>query len=287
MSRLLGIDVGGTKTAVGIFGEAGLERHEILPTGSFDQTSAAIEAVVAGDRFDAAGVSSPGPLDKATGTILNDDTLKGWYGRPLVAELGDRFQAPIVVLNDADAALLGELFWGSLKDDPSRSAVMLTFGTGVGGAIWNGSAIVEGAYGEHPEIGHLIVRPSGPTCYCGASGCLESVASGSALELLSKELGGVKKLAGLARAGVPAALEILDRTRDSIGEALWTLTHVVRPAAFILGGGVMDSLFERLVPALEFRPSTVPGPPPIVTRAELGGLAGMYGAARAAEELLP
>jgi glucokinase len=199
------------------------------------------------------------------------------------------FAAPTALMNDADAAILGEVFEGSNALDGTDSAVMLTFGTGVGGAFWDGKNVYAGAYGEHPEIGHVGVEPDGPVCYCGLRGCLESVASGTAIDGFARGLGvgGIESLGAAVEAGNGNAIDLANRTRMAITYALVTLTHTFRPSWFIIGGGVMENLHRYLAPtAVPVNASTVPGPPPRVVLASLGNRAGMFGASVAARRLL-
>ena len=187
--------------------------------------------------------------------------------------------------NDADAAVLGECWVGAGRGfDP---VVMLTFGTGVGGAALFGGRLHRGVGGEHPELGHLAVAPDGPVCYCGIRGCLESLASGTALGEAGRAQGWseAREVFAAARAGNPAATALVERARQAAATAAWTLFHTLLPERLVLGGGMVDTEFDlfaeamrvRLAPATQFTRSAVE-----VVRAVLGNDAGLVGAARLA-----
>ncbi|MCZ7635475.1 MAG: ROK family protein [Verrucomicrobia bacterium] len=186
------MDIGGTKMAV-----AAVDRHgtrlaqTTLPTEAslgFDRavsrlieaiSTVTIQAGGSPDHLRGIGIGCAGPVDPARGLINNPYTLTGWDRCDIVTPLHARFGVPVWLENDADAALLGECFAGAGRDlDP---VVLLTFGTGIGGAAMVRGALYRGANGEHPELGHIPVLPDGPACYCGHRGCLESLASGTAL----------------------------------------------------------------------------------------------------------
>ena len=181
----IGIDIGGTKMALGIVDGSGIVRVQaVLPTeaeAGFDRAVTrlgdAIEALCgeAGARTRALagiGIGCAGPLDTGRGLINNPYTLAGWDKCDIVTPLRARFGVRVRLENDADAAAMGECFAGAGRGfDP---IVMLTLGTGVGGAAIVGGEVYRGANGEHPELGHVIVSDDGPPCYCGCRGCLES-----------------------------------------------------------------------------------------------------------------
>lgn len=268
---VLGIDVGGTKTRVGVFDEARCLAEDLFPTEGYDATLDRIVSWAASHPYAAIGVGCPGPLDEAEGTIIHPDTLPDWIGRDLVHTLGHRTERPVAILNDGDAALLGEM-----QGEAPTPTAMLTFGTGVGGAFWTGRDRYRGAFGEHPEIGHMPVMPDGPACYCGLRGCLESEASGTALNRRATEAG----YADLA-AAVRAADPLVARARLAVSRAIWNLAHLLRPERVILGGGLMEAFFDDLVPFRVLEAATAPSlvAPLRVVPARLGNRAGAVGAA--------
>ncbi|MCW5941171.1 MAG: ROK family protein [Fimbriimonadaceae bacterium] len=268
---VLGIDVGGTKTRVGVFDGIHSIAETSFATEGFDATLDRLTQWAEPYSYRAIGVGCPGPLDETNGTVIHPDTLPDWIGRDLVGALGSRTNRPVAILNDADAALLGEM-----QGETREPTAMLTFGTGVGGAFWAGTDRYRGAFGEHPEIGHMPVLPDGRPCYCGLCGCLESEASGTALNARAAEAG----YADLASA-VQADDPLVHRGREAIGRAIWNLAHVLRPERVILGGGLMDAFFDDLVPFRTMVAATAPSliAPLRVVPARLGNRAGVVGAA--------
>jgi glucokinase len=144
-------------------------------------------------------------------------------GGNIVAALGAAFACPVALENDADAALLGECWRGAGRDkDP---VLLLTFGTGIGGAALVSGRLLRGAKGAHPELGHVIADPSGPPCYCGARGCFESLASGTALHTAAERngLGDARQLLARAAEGDPAASALRARALAATAHAAWSL----------------------------------------------------------------
>ena len=294
-SAAVGIDIGGTKTVAGVVDANGTVRGcrwlRTEPERGFEAAVArlirAVEEVMAevglrADQLCGIGIGCAGPVDPRTGRIHNPYTLRGWEDCDVVSPLRERFGVPVCLENDADAAVVGEWWVGAGRGaDP---VVMLTFGTGVGGGVIHMGRIYRGAEGQHPELGHLQVAEGGPQCYCGRCGCLESLASGTALGTAGSRWGWADARAVLAAAdeGHPEAQALVRRAVEAAADAAWTLAHTFLPARLILGGGLMAVLYDQWARAIErrwtgatqFRPSSVK-----VCRAALGELAGMVGAA--------
>lgn len=294
----VGVDLGGTKIAVAVLDPAGTIRaRRTLPTeaaAGFPRAVARLGDAIAETLAEAGdataglagiGIGCAGPVDPARGLIHNPFTLTGWDHCDIVSPLRERFGVPVSLENDADAAALGECWIGAGRGfDP---VVMLTFGTGVGGAVIVHERIYRGAGGEHPELGHLAVAPDGPACYCGICGCLESLASGTALAEAGRDEGWSEARAvfAAARDGHPVATALVERARQAAATAAWTIFHTLLPRRLVLGGGMMDTEFElfatairaRLAPATQFTSRGVE-----VVRATLGNDAGLAGAARLA-----
>ncbi|MEJ5238784.1 ROK family protein [Limisphaera sp. VF-2] len=291
----VGIDIGGTKTAVGLVDEQGrvLARLEMptRPELGFEravrQWIRAVEQLLEQVRLETTqlrgiGVGCAGPVDPRTGRIHNPYTLPGWEDCDVVTALQERFGVKVRLENDADAAVVGEWWVGAARGhDP---VVMLTFGTGVGGGILLGGRIYRGSRGQHPELGHVLVSESGPRCYCGMEGCLESLASGTALATAGTPHGWTEASAVLTAAeqGHPVAQAIVARATRAAADAAWTLAHAVLPARFVLGGGLMRRLFDRFAAAMRerwARATQIRGHSIEVCRAALGSDAGLVGAA--------
>jgi glucokinase len=295
-TRAIGVDIGGTKIALGAVDGSGhvLGRVSMATEAGlgFDRAVGRIGEAIDGlldktgwdpGTLSGIGIACAGPVDPVRGLVNNPFTLEGWDGCDIVSPLRSRFGIHVVLENDADAALIGECWVGAGRGcDP---VVMLTFGTGVGGAAMIGGRILRGAGGEHPEMGHIVAAGDGPGCYCGAHGCLESLASGSAIAAggAAGGLTSASEVFEAAERGNLDAAGTIERALDAAGTAAWTLYHAFLPERLILGGGLMDGHFEayagamnrRLGAATQFSHSTFS-----ITRAALANNAGIIGAAR-------
>ena len=300
--RALALDIGGTKIAVAMVGEDGeMLRETSFPTESargfasgvarIREAAASLLGESGGSavRLAGIGVGCAGPVDPVKGTIHNPFTLPGWEDGNIVAALREAFSCPVALENDADAALLGEAWRGAGRGkDP---VLLLTFGTGIGGAALVSGALLRGMAGAHPELGHVIADPSGPSCYCGARGCFESLASGTALNAAAQQggFGDGRRLLARAAAGDAAADGLRARALAATANAVWTLLHTLLPERIILGGGMMDEHYEPFAEAVRGaigRAAALPGRGVSVARAELGNRAGLVGAARMVFERL-
>ena len=291
----LGIDIGGTKIAVGAVDATGaVHARRTIATDAeagfdagLERLIRAIDETLAEARVDAAalsgiGLGCPGPFDEASGRIENFYTLPGWEGNDIVSPLVARFDTPVRLINDADAALLGEALAGAARG--ARVALMLTVGTGLGGAALIDGAILRGAAGDHPEIGHLIVDPTGPECYCGGRGCLEALAAGPALARAGAEFGyaDAEAVFAAAEAGAEPARAIIVRSTDAMETAVWSLVHTLLPEVILIGGGMGERHFALYRDAAEraiARAVLAPAGAIRVVKAALGNDAGMVGAA--------
>ncbi len=291
----IGIDIGGTKTAMAVVDEDGRiaarGTFATEPERGFDVALSRMiesadrllaEAGVSRADLSGLGVGCTGPVSAQRGIINNPYTLPTWVECDIVSALRARFDRPAYLENDADSAALGESFAGAARG--ARRMVMLTLGTGVGGGVVIDGRVYRGTHGEHPELGHIPIDPSGPACYCGTSGCLESIASGTAITAAGREcgLGDSREVFARAAAGDSTALGILARVQWALATATWTLLHTFMPELIVLGGGIMDDHFNVLVGAVEQRIPLATMVPPGGTRvvkAALGNDAGMLGAA--------
>jgi glucokinase len=292
------IDIGGTKIAAGAITETGhvLDRKEIptLPDQGFahamHRTRAMLQQIASTNnlRFDGIGIASPGPLNPFTGILEGIGTLPGWEGGNLPAELGPPFNARVAVENDADAAALAEANWGAGKG--SRHLIYITISTGIGGGIILGGQLYRGAKGAHPEVGHQIIDPSGPLCYCRANGCWESLASGTALAAWVQQQDPIPvprtaaEIAQWAKNGDPLALKAMDREGYYLGLGLANIITLFTPDTIVLGGGVMQSrhlFLPRALQVVEEVCTQVPVQNTQITQAALGSDTGLAGAAQA------
>lgn len=243
----------------------------------------AIVSVIAGagidrDRVMGIGVALPGVVEFETGTSVASHFLT-WHSIPLRDELERAFQVPAVVDNDANAVALAEYWAGAGAG--SRCLVGITIGVGIGAGIVVDGRLFRGAIGGAGEIGHIPVRPGGPTCRCGRKGCLEAVAGDDALVREARERGrpfaSREALVEAARSGDAVALALLAEAGEEIGRALAIAVDLLNPDVIVVGGeaGVQagelllspmrESLarhaFSGLADRLELRPAGVTGNP--------------------------
>jgi glucokinase len=312
---LIGIDLGGTNVRAGaVTNDGRLLTWEDAPIeaahgpGAGLQTiTRLVEEVVAqvGQPVLTLGIGSTGPLDRQRGCIQNPYTLPGWEDVDIVAPLRERFGIPVALENDADAAALGEAWAGSGQG--VKRMVMLTIGTGVGYALILNGEIYRGLGGEHPEGGHIPVDSSGPECYCGAHGCLESLVSGPAVARFAKESEAAKTSLFLqknvndpqkidtaiifegARQGDAFCQSLVDRTANYIALGLVSIIMLTLPDCVVLTGGLLrsyDLLESKIHATLARYDVIVPASKVQIQLSKLGQVAGLYGAARAAQLLL-
>lgn len=304
----VGIDVGGTKlTAATLDGDGSIidrERRQ-SPRRDAVELMDLLEELV--HNLDGDGL--PVGIGIA-GIVAPDGTLR--YGPnlaieevPIGRELGSRLAADVVVKNDATAALYGEYRIGAGRD--VDHLLMVTLGTGVGGALLIGGEVVDGAHGFAGELGHIIIVDNGRPCPCGNLGCLEAYASGTAIERrAAQRLGdasiesslrqlGLDEIVGkdvtnAANEGDPFAQEVLTEAGMWLGIGLASLVNVVDPQRVLVGGGASTGSADWILPAARHAMGErVLGSQyralPELVLAELGDDAGMIGAGLLAAEL--
>jgi glucokinase len=261
------VDIGGTKIAVGMVDNCGQIFNRLgSPTDAEHGFEHGLERIqnmlrrsvqLAGGSLTGIGIGCTGPVDPFAGTIGKVDFLPGWDGKDLVGELRGKFQVQVAMENDADAAALAESRWGSGRG--KRRFIFVTVGTGIGGGIVFHGRLYRGVDRSHPEIGHHVVDPSGPACFCGARGCWESLASGPAmLDWMRSKMPAAllcncdltaERICKLAREGDRLACEAVEREGYYLGLGLANLVTLFAPDVIALGGGVMRSadLFLRTI----------------------------------------
>jgi glucokinase len=143
------------------------------------------KAEVSLEQISGIGIGAPGPLNGKTGVIFCPPNLPGWQDTPLRDIFYERFQCPIYVENDANAAALGEYMFGA--GHGSQDVAYLTISTGIGGGIIANGQLLTGTIGTGGELGHMTIDLHGPRCNCGNIGCLESLASGTAIAKRANE----------------------------------------------------------------------------------------------------
>ena len=312
---LIGIDLGGTNVRAGAISwdgqllnwqETPIEAMRGPEAGLLTITQLVDDVIVKADRPVAAlGVGSTGPLDRERGCIQNPYTLPGWEDVDIVGPLRERFEVPVALENDADAAALGEAWVGSGQD--VKRMFMVTIGTGVGTSLILDGQIYRGRGGEHPEGGHIIIDPSGPECYCGAHGCLESLVSGPAITQFARNADDLKSstlynecqgdlekintfmVFNIAREGDALCTQLVENTADYIALGLVSIMMLTLPDCIVFTGGVLrsfDLLEARIRSVIAQHDVIIPATKVKIQPAILGQQAGMFGAARAAQLLL-
>ena len=284
------VDIGGTKFAVGIVNDRGkvVARSEMpnrpehgAEVGFSNITKMLHEtSAQAGGTLQGIGIGCTGPVYPLTGELGPNEFLPGWEGINLVDELQKTFHLSVAIENDADAAALGEFAWGAGR--VATRFIYLTVSTGIGGGIVLNGQLYRGVDGSHPEIGHHVIDPSGPKCFCGAQGCWESLASGLALAR-SAGKPTAYEVCEAARRGDTVALAAIERQGIYLGLGLANLITIFVPDIIALGGGVMQSLdlFEdKINEIIQSTCRLVPSEKTRFLPAALGRNVGLVGAAQ-------
>lgn len=306
----IGVDIGGTKIAAGVVDDDGRIVAKTKRTSrglDVDDLDAAVvdacRELAAAHDVGAVGLAAPGFIGADQATVRFTPNLP-WRDHPLrdrvAAALG--LDVPIVVANDANAAGWAEFRFGVGRD--ASDMLLLTIGTGLGGAVVVAGRLVVGAWGMAGEVGHMRVVPDGQLCGCGQSGCWEQYASGSALvrearsaaatdpdraaRLLELADGDPERITGpavttAALDGDPLAVDLLADVGRWIGEGSATVAALLDPELVVIGGGVAAAGDLLLAPAREafaahlsargFRPEAT------FALASMGNDAGIVGAA--------
>lgn len=250
MTLFLGIDIGGTKSAVVVGDGNGrvLARHSApTPTASWPEAQAILRALTRAVCRDAgiklaeiaaAGVSYGGPVNSRTGIAQAPPNLPDWGALPLKTLLEAELGLPVIVENDANATALAEHRWGAGQG--CRDMAFVTLGTGIGAGLVLNNVLYRGQSDLAGEIGHATIIPDGPLCVCGKRGCLEALASGTALGRRGRELFGDETLTAhdvcaRARLGDPLALSLIADAAQALGIGLANLLHTLNLERVVLG----------------------------------------------------
>lgn len=314
---VIGIDLGGMSAKAALLSGAKLEGKSRVVTSadvSAEKTAFALAelAVQTAEKagksmgdVQAIGIGAPGVIDSADGVIVSWTNF-GWKHVPLGALVEKYTGKKTFVLNDANAAALGEAKFGAGKE--YSDSVLVTLGTGVGSGIMIGGKLFEGFRSAGAELGHTVIRVGGEQCSCGRRGCFERYASASALIRLTQE--GMRLDRGSAmwrfahtpeeadgrtvflamKEGDPAAQRVFDDYIEGLGEGVLNIVNTFRPQAIILGGGISAEgetlleplrryVFPRLYVSVDYAPLSI-------VCASLGNDAGLYGAAQYAFDRL-
>jgi glucokinase len=298
-TRVIGVDLGGTKMLAGLVDAGGAVAHTIerpSPSASQDELLEALDELVEellGDGdVSALGFGIPSRIDQKQGRVVSSTHLPladvDFRGR-----LRDRFGLPVAIENDAQAATIAE--WKIGAGRGVRHMVMLTLGTGVGGGLILDGRPYRGSIGSGGELGHTVIDFDGPSCIgsCTGHGHLEYYVSGSAADRVASELYGEEQdgrdLVTRAREGEDRAVHALEQIGRYLGAGIGSLVNIFNPELVVVGGGFSVAGELLLGPARDAMMQEAVTPNGDLARivlAQLGPQAGLVGAALAAFESL-
>ncbi|MYF97892.1 ROK family glucokinase [Candidatus Poribacteria bacterium] len=319
-TNVVGVDMGGTKILSAVVdAEGNILSTAKVPTQAKDDTSIVIDRIaecireafqksgVEANSIQAIGIGAPGPLDPQTGVVIFAPNL-GWKDVPLKTELEARIDIPTFVDNDVNVGTLGEHTFGAGKG--IQNLVGIFVGTGIGGGIILNGELFHGASKTAGEIGHIVVKADGPKCGCGTRGCLEALASRTAMTkafqkaILKKGKKSILKnltngnleqirsgtLAKAVQSKDKLTLKVFKETTKYLGVGIGSIVNFLNPEMIVLGGGVVEALDDKFINDIRKAakkyalPDTLKGVQ--IVRAQLGDDAGVLGAAALARQRL-
>jgi len=277
----IGIDLGGTKILSAVVTLRGkiLSKDETA-TPAKEGQEAVVESILTSisralaganisvSELSAIGIGAAGISNPATGVLFTSPNLPGCRDMPLRDIIEKRLNQKTFLLNDANAAALGELYFGAARG--ARNFIYVTLSTGIGGGIVINGELYTGALGLAGEIGHMTIQDEGPRCNCGNQGCWETFASGTALAREAKRRikegtptsmieyvqGDIEKVTArivhiAALQGDNLARELIARTSYYVGVGLANLINIFNPELVVIGGGLSNMGDILLGPAFE------------------------------------
>lgn len=257
---VVGVDLGGTKTALGLISpDNRIVAHRRMATNPDEGPGSVVERIAqlvnelgtelpAGAKISALGICCPGPVDHETGTLLRLVNLPGLSNTPLRQLLAERLKIPVRLEHDAKAAALGDFYYGVGRGH--KSMVYVVIGTGVGAAIILNEKLYYGETNASGEVGHVSVDPAGELCHCGTPGCLETFTSGPQLvrryRKALKEAGRTaddesitgETISHLAAQGDPIASHLMEQAGRALGIAVASMAMVLNIQLYVIGGSV-------------------------------------------------
>jgi len=312
--HFVGLDVGGTTMKAGVVDDTGrplshtvslaTEAHKGQQHGLERMCETIRQAVSAAklslEQIAAIGVATPGTMDLAAGIILDPPNLKPWQNVPVKQHIRSVFHLPVAFQNDANAAAFGEYWVGAGRG--TRSMVLFTLGTGVGGGIILNDRVVEGQHSHGAELGHMKIEMTQPReCGCGRRGCLEAYASATAVVKRAREAlgrdGGRSALHKVlqandtltardvflaAAAGDALAGQLVDETAYYLAIGAMNMLHIIDPDMVVFGGGMIaagEKFLQQIRHYVKELAFPVPAEKAQICYAELGSDAGFIGAA--------
>ena len=262
--------MGGTKIAAGVVTPEGEILEEVRyptphsPERLVENIARAVEEVRDGLEVGGVCLAVPGLILAQKNTVVFSPNLRAIEGIPLKEALGPRIGLPLTIENDANAAAWGEFRFGAGSE--VDHLVFVTLGTGIGGGVITHGVLLRGAQGSGGELGHVTIQASGPRCACGNRGCLEALASGTAIGRRAREVAGERPDSGLgrlamerkvvgedatelARNGDELALSVLEEAGRWLGIGLAGFVNIFNPEMVVVGGGAVAAGELILKPA--------------------------------------
>lgn len=292
--KIITFDIGGTFIKYALCDENfNLSQSTKIPTdakqGGKKLIEKVIEIVKEHKDIDRVAISTAGQVDSTTGTIVYaTDTIPGYTGTKIKEMVESATSIPTYVENDVNSAALGEAYFGKAKG--YNDFICLTYGTGIGGAIWLNGDLYKGSLCSAGELGHIITHSGGKKCTCGGNGCYECYASARALvesvNEISDEIFDGVKIFEEKNFNNPVIRTKVDEWIDEIVTGLISIVYTFNPSLIVLGGGIMnenyivDSINERINKKLmqSFRNVKI-------VNSNLGNTAGMLGVAYKASKI--
>jgi glucokinase len=271
---ILALDLGGTNFRLALANDKGelLKRYSAPvkpdnPEQTIDEIKQAISDILSGINratLRGMGAAIAGLVTQDTGVLLTSPNLLAWYNTPIKAILEKELRLPVFVSNDATLAALGEYKFGTGVG--CHDLIYITVSTGIGGGVIVGGKLLLGTRGFAAEVGHMTIDLNGPRCNCGNVGCLEMLASGTAIARMAVErlsrgekstiaelvAGDLSKVTAevvekAARNGDSVAKDVMNTAGTNLGVGVVNLIHIFNPELIIIGGGVSkagDLIFE-------------------------------------------
>ncbi|MFC1860094.1 ROK family protein [Chloroflexota bacterium] len=309
---VLAIDLGGTKILAALISSQGkVMARKYLPALADRGQEAVVNRIfsaidhllsqgnIDSSHLDSISIAAAGAIDPGKGLVVFSPHLPGWYDVPLRDIVKKKYGVNTLLINDANAAALGEHHFGAGRGVDNLA--LLTVGTGIGGGIIINGRLYSGANGSAGEIGHMTIDVNGPRCECGNNGCLEMLASGTAIareavkrirqgegssliEMVEGKIENItaEKVSMAAKDGDVLASEIIMTAATYLGVGIANLVNIFNPEMIIIGGGVAkmgDLLLNPARRVIKERAFQLPAQTVQIVTAQLGNDAGLVGAA--------
>ncbi|WP_121616427.1 ROK family protein [Virgibacillus halodenitrificans] len=264
MEYALGVDIGGTKVAIGLVDKTGFVKEQsIIPTDlsippedMIYRINSEIRKIISKTdlskgELKGIGIGAPGPLDIKNGLITCPPNLHTWINIPIQRLIEKEFPYPVRLENDANAAALAEKWVGAGKEN--ENFIYMTISTGIGSGIMVDGKLLHGYRGNAGDVGHMVVDTSFGKCTCGQYGCLEAIASGTAIATEGSNIVGgkltTKEVFDLFKEGHPQIVAYMEKVLRVLGIACVSLINTFDTEKIVIGGGVSkvgEPLFQPI-----------------------------------------